>query len=235
MALFDKIKIFYDGVQIDKYGLLPCISGFTTNTSIMKSGGITSYKSFIEANQSIIGDRPISMQLFEDDDELAMVQAQDIASLGENVYVKVPIVKSTGESNIPLIRRLIKHGVKLNITTVFTEDQIDDIYEAIKDVCVPVIVSIFAGRISDTCRNPVPIIRYATTLYAPLQHAEVLWAGCKETLSIQHAIDCNCHIITVPEPILDRMGRVGRDLTESAVETSAAFRADAMKGGLRVL
>lgn len=229
------IKIFYDGIQVEKYGSMPFIEGFTTNTSIMKQGKIKNYSAFMDENRTKIGNRCISFQMFEDDDDLAIKQSLDIASLGDNVYVKVPIVKSSGETNSNLIKNLLEQNVKVNITTVFTEKQIDEIYEIVKEYSTPVIVSVFAGRISDTATDPIPIMKYATSKYSNLKNIEVLWAGCKETLSIKHAIDCKCHIITIPEPILDRIGRIGKDLREFSIDTARSFRNDAIEGELTII
>lgn len=228
----NQIKIFYDGVAIDKYGKLPNVVGFTTNTSFMKQGNELNYASFMKKYQEQIGDRPISLQLFADEAEEAYTQAHQIAELGKNVYVKVPITNSKGEPNAPLIQKLLQEGIKVNITAIFTKEQIASVLPIVQGTTTPVIVSIFAGRISDTCVNPVPIVQYATTLYKGLNHVEVLWAGCKETLSIQHAIDTNCHIITIPDSILDRLGRMGKDLTEFSLETVVAFRKDAVESGI---
>jgi transaldolase len=231
----DKIKIFYDGVAVNKYGKLPYVCGFTTNTSFMKMGNELNYKAFMEKYHEVIGDRCISLQLFADDFEEAYQQAVQIASLGKNIYVKVPIMNSKGVSNLTLIERLLQEGIQVNITAIFTKEQVVQVLPTLEKTKTPTIVSIFAGRISDTCVNPVPIVQYATQLFESYPHIEVLWAGCKETLSIQHAIDSKCHIITIPDSILDRMGRMGKDLTEFSLETVAAFRKDALDAPIQIV
>jgi transaldolase len=215
----DKIKIFYDGTSIEKYGKLPFVSGFTTNTTFMTQAHVTSYKAFYEQMKPFITGRSISLQLFSDDHETMKQQAKVIHAYGDNVYVKVPVVKSTGESNREIIQWLLEQGYKINITAIYTNEQLVSLFDLVRNR-EDVILSVFAGRISDTGRDPRDIVKFASALYPK---AAVLWAGCKEVLSIQHAIDCGCKIITIPDTIMDRMSRIGKDLTELSVETIKVF------------
>lgn len=218
--MYDRIKIFYDGTQLSKYASLPYIAGFTTNTVFMADAKERNYKHFYEQNKGLIHGRCLSLQVFSDDDSIILEQARTISQYGDNIFVKIPLIKSNGDSNIPVIEKLLQENYKLNITAVYTVEQIKSLYPLLCNIQGDVIVSIFAGRISDTGRNPCDTVKFASTL---LPNIAILWAGCKEVLSIQHAIDCGCKIITVPDTILDRMSRVGRDLTELSKETVATF------------
>jgi len=226
MEILNKIKIFYDGVEINKYGNLPYVQGFTTNTSFMKTGNKLNYTEYINTNKSIINNRSISLQIWEDDDDKAYNDALKITNLGDNIYVKVPIIKSEGSLNNNLIQRLLLANIKINITAIFTIEQIDSLFNIIKDTTIPIIISIFSGRISDTCINPFLIVKYATELYKSNKNIEILWAGCKEVLSIQYAIDTGCQIITIPDSIMDRISRINKDLTEFSKETVIGFYND---------
>lgn len=229
------ILLYYDGTNISKYGGLDFISGFTTNTSFMAQSGWGSYQSFYATNMAYIGDRPISFQVFGDSDETLLQQARDISNIGSNVYVKIPVIKSDGRSNMKIIRSLLQNGIKVNITAVFTLEQCRDIYTHVLDCCTtPFIVSVFAGRISDTGVNPVDTVRRACDMFKDMPNAHILWAGCKDVASITVAQDAGCHIITVPDVILDRIDRKGKNLTAFSMETVATFNSDAVRAGLTV-
>ena len=219
----DGIKIFYDGTDVAKWAGTACVKGFTTNTSFMKQAGHVNYTKFYDENKAVIDGRPISLQVW---DENPLNQCNQIAALGPNVWVKVPIVNSNGESNIEYIEKMRQDGLKVNITAVFTKDQCKALRSSLQKSSVPVIVSIFAGRISDTGADPFPIVQYAVNLYSDLDHVEVLWAGCKEVLSIRHAIRAGAQIITIPDSIISRLSRVDKDLTEFSVETARDFNKD---------
>jgi len=220
--MIDGIKIFYDGTDIQKYGH-DDVKGFTTNTSFMKQAGKTNYTQFYEENKTVIDGRPISLQVW---DENPMNQCREIAALGPNVWVKVPIVNSNGESNIESIEKMRQDGLSVNITAVFTKEQCKILRSSLQKCSTPVIVSIFAGRISDTGADPFPIVQYAVNLYSDLEHVEVLWAGCKEVLSIRHAIRAGAQIITIPDSIISRLGRLDKDLNEFSIETARDFNKD---------
>lgn len=232
--LTDKIRIFYDGTNIDKYAPLSYVSGFTTNTSFMAAAKETNYCSFYDRHMTVINNRPISLQVFRDSDEDIVEDAYKIASYGKNVYVKVPIQKTTGETNIYVIKCLLDSRIKVNITAIFTYKQVISLYKILENNTTPVVVSIFAGRISDTGVNPFEIIQFACRLFKNLPDVEVLWAGCKEVLSIQHAIDAGCHIITVPDTIMDRLNRLYKDLNDFSLETVQSFQKDAIQSGILI-
>ena len=236
MSRFSEIELYYDGTNIEKYGLMKDIVGFTTNTTFMVQGGKTHYPEFYESVKEIVNNRPISLQLFSSNPEKIIEDAYKISSYGPNVYVKIPIIQPNGESNVDTIVNLAMNGVKINVTAIFTMHQVLELYHKLwdKKLETPMIVSIFAGRISDTCVDPKPLIQFICKLLKPLNHIKVLWAGCKETLSIQHAIDVGCHIITIPDSILDRLSRVDKDLFEFSKETVQGFNNDGLKANIVV-
>jgi len=217
------IKIFYDGTDVAKWGCADIVQGFTTNTSFMKQGQKLNYTEFYGANKDVIGDRPISLQVWEEDPRQ---QARAISALGPNVWAKVPIVSSDGQPNLAVIEELRGEGLKLNVTAVFTKEQCKNLRRVLAANDTPVIVSIFAGRISDTGADPFPIVQYAVNLYSDLPYVEILWAGCKEVLSIRHAIRSGAQIITIPDTIISRLGRLDKNLTEFSVETARDFNSD---------
>lgn len=228
------ILLYYDGTNIAKYGGFDFISGFTTNTSFMAQSGWDSYQSFYDDHVAYIKDRPISFQVFGDDDTILSQQAHTISNISANVYVKIPVIKSDGRSNMNVIRALLQKGVKVNITAVFTVEQCHDIYTHLAHITTPCIVSVFAGRISDTGVNPVGTVQRACEIFKEMPNVQILWAGCKDVASITVAEDAGCHIITIPDAILDRIDRKGKDLTVFSMETVATFNADAIRGGLTV-
>jgi len=228
MERFSGIRLFYDGTNIEKYGRPNWIDGFTTNTSFMAQGGKTNYPEFYAANKEILAGRCISLQVFREDDSDIFADALKISAYGPNIYVKIPIVKSDGQSNTDVIVELLQKGIQVNVTAVFSPHQVVALYHQINKQAIqtPTIVSVFAGRISDTCVDPFHIVKFIATLFKPLSQVEILWAGCKETLSIQNAMDSGCHIITIPDSILDRIGRTGKDLMEFSIETVKGFNKD---------
>ena len=234
----NNIKIFYDGTNIAKYAKLDYVVGFTTNTSFMRQDNKLNYREFIEENKDVINDRPISLQLFSDNYDEAYIQAQQIASLGNNIFIKVPVVNSVGVYNETLILKLLEDNMHINITAVFTNEQLDVLFNIISKnttTTSQIIISIFSGRISDTCVNPSSIVSHATSIFSAFPNIEILWAGCKEVLSIQHAVDCKCHIITIPDTIMDRLSRINKDLNEFSLETVRSFKKDAVEGNIRIM
>lgn len=229
---FQKIKIFYDGTNLEKYCNCPFVQGVTTNTSFMKQAGEINYLEFYEKNSSYIRDMPISFQIYQEDEDKAFRDALKIASYGRNTYVKVPVVDTNGCFNSSLMKRMLGANLKVNITSVYTTEQIDDIKEIVKGYKCPIIVSIFSGRISDTARDPVIYVQHAVQTFKDHPNVEILWAGCKEVLSIRHAENSGCHIITVPDAILDRIHRVDKDLRELSVETVKSFKNDGVTANI---
>jgi transaldolase len=231
-----KVKIFADGA--DRGGMLelysnPMIKGFTTNPTLMRSAGIADYEAFARDIVRAIPDRPISLEVFSDDFAEMEAQARRIKSWGENVYVKIPVTNTRGESAVPLIRSLAGAGVKQNVTALMTLAQVRDVVEALRSgpsACV----SVFAGRVADTGRDPVPLMAAAVAMLAPYPQLELIWASPRELLNIFHADAVGCHIITVTHDLLKKLALVGKDLDEYSLDTVKMFRNDAVKAGFRL-
>jgi transaldolase len=235
MGILDtlKIKIFADGA--DKAGMLkmyqnPHIQGFTTNPTLMRKAGVADYEAFARDVLAAIPDRPISFEVFSDEFGEMEWQAQHIAEWGENVYVKVPITNSRSQPSIPLIRRLAAMGIKLNITAIFTLEQVEQVCDAVAGR-VPAVVSIFAGRIADTGVDPVPLMAAARDIVRRYPRTELLWASPRELLNIMQADEIGCDIITATNDILAKLSLVGKDLGAFSLETVRMFRDDAVKAG----
>jgi transaldolase len=228
-----KIKIFADGA--DKAGMLkmyqnPQIQGFTTNPTLMRKAGVADYEAFARDILAAIPDRPISFEVFSDEFGEMEWQAQHIAEWGENVYVKVPITNSRAQPSISLIRRLAGMGIKLNITAIFTLEQVEQVCDAVAGR-VPAVVSIFAGRIADTGVDPVPLMAAARDIVRCYPRTELLWASPRELLNIMQADEIGCDIITATNDILAKLSLVGKDLGAFSLETVRMFRDDAVKAG----
>lgn len=228
-----KVKIFADGA--DKAGMLefyrnPLIAGFTTNPTLMRKAGVTDYCAFARDILAAIPDRPISFEVFSDEFPEMERQAREIAGWGQHVYVKIPITNTRGESSADLVRRLAKAGVKLNVTALLALDQVRDICPALGDGPGGY-VSIFAGRIADTGRDPMPLMAAAVELLRPHPNLELIWASPRELLNIFQADAVGCHIITVTHDLLKKLSLVGKDLHEYSLETVRMFYEDAQKVG----
>src|SRR5215475_9369749 len=216
-----RIRVFADGADLKNIRELaanPRIQGFTTNPTLMRGAGVTDYKAFSLDVLKVIGGRPVSFEVFADDFPTMEAQAREIATWGDNVYVKIPITNTKGESSGPLISRLAKAGVKLNVTAIMTLDQVKEVGEAL-DPAVPAVVSVFAGRVADTGRDPVPHMAQALELLRNRPKAELLWASPRELLNIFQADAIGCHIITATPDVLAKLALVGKDLDEYSLET----------------
>ena len=229
-----RVKIYADGA--DKAGMLslyanPLIKGLTTNPTLMKKAGITDFEAFAkDILQSITG-KPISLEVFSDDFPEMKRQALKISRWAPNVYTKIPITNTRGESSLPLIRELARDGVKLNVTAILTLEQVAGVADAL-DPKVPAVVSVFAGRIADTVVDPMPLMRASKALLAERPQAELLWASVREVLNIFHADECGCEIVTVPHDILGKaLKLVGTGLKDLSLDTVKMFAADAKAAG----
>ena len=232
-----KIKVFADGANID--GMLDMynngnVQGFTTNPSLMKAGGVTNYREFAFEVLDKIKDVPVSFEVFADDSESMYKEAKEIASWADNVYVKIPAMNTKGEPTFDLVKKLSAEGVKVNVTTIFTEEQVEKFVDAL-DPQTPSIISIFAGRIADTGEDPVPLMKWAVEIAAAKPNCEVLWASTRELLNIYHAENCGCQIITVPNNILNKRANIGKDLYEYSQETVQTFARDIETLGFKIL
>jgi transaldolase len=228
-----KIRIFADGA--DKAQILaahanPLIQGFTTNPTLMRSAGVKDYEGFAREVLEVVNDRPISFEVFADEFSEMERQARKIASWAENVYVKIPVTNTRRESSAELIGRLAHSGVKLNVTALLTLAQVRRVAAAL-DGGAPSVISVFAGRIADTGKDPVPLMAAAVEMISPCRNIELLWASPRELLNIYQANDIGCHIITATDSVIGKLKTVGKDLDEYSLETVVMFHTDAAKSG----
>ena len=231
-----KVKIFADGA--DKSGMLemyarPYIKGLTTNPTLMRKAGIKDYKLFCKDILTVITDKPLSFEVFSDDFAEMERQALEISSWGSNIYVKIPITNTSGESACDLIKKLSNKGVKLNVTAIMTLKQVGDVVNLLNPK-IPSYVSVFAGRIADTGRDPSEIIKGAIDLLKCQPNSELIWASPRELLNIIQANDIGCHIITVTADILGKLQMIGYDLEKYSLDTVTMFHRDAVAAGYRL-
>jgi transaldolase len=228
-----KVKIFGDGAELDGMVSLarePYIKGFTTNPTLMRKAGITDYRAFAREVVAAIPDKPISFEVFSDEFDEMERQAGEIATWGDHVYVKIPVTNTRREPAYDLIHRLSHGGVKVNVTAIMTLDQVRQVVDALQGGA-PSNVSVFAGRIADTGRDPLPIMAEAVELLQREPAAELIWASPRELLNIFHAEEIGCHIITVTPDILKKLSLLGKDLTDFSLDTVKMFHEDAEKAG----
>lgn len=231
-----RIKLFADGADLAGIRAMyqrPYIRGFTTNPTLMRKAGVTDYRAFAREALRAVPDRPISFEVFADEFDEMEQQALEIASWGANVNVKIPVTNTKGVSAAPLVARLSQRGVQINITAMFTIDHVREITAALSP-SVPAILSIFAGRIADTGRDPVPVMRAAVGIAAAKPKAEILWASPRELFNIVQADDCGCHIVTATTDLLDKLGGLGKDLAQFSRETVQMFYRDATAAGYSI-
>ncbi len=231
-----RVGLFADGAElevIERMSKNPLISGFTTNPTLMRKAGITDYVAFARQALTIVRDLPISFEVFADDFATMEFQAREIASWGRNVFVKVPVTNTRGESSAPLVARLSAAGVQLNVTAILTEAQVAEIGAALspRAACF---ISVFAGRIADTGRDPVPVIERTLALLRDRPLARVIWASPRELLNIFQADAVGCHVITATSELLDKLSLVDKDLTGYSLETVEMFHRDAMAAGYSI-
>ena len=228
-----KVKLFADGADLAsmiEMASKPFISGLTTNPTLMKKSGITDYIKFAKDVLSEIKDKPVSFEVFSDQLEEMKTQGKKIASWGENVYVKVPITNTRGESTKPVVQHLAQNGIKVNVTALMTKAQVVGIMEVLNPD-VESYVSVFAGRIADTGRDPMPIMRDCVEMLAQNEKSELIWASPRELLNVFQANEIGCQIITATNDILKKLELVGYDLTEYSLDTVKMFFNDAEKAG----
>jgi len=234
MTLADlRTKIFADGAELA--GMLamyrePHIKGFTTNPTLMRKAGLTDYRAFAREVVAAIPDRPISFEVFSDEFAEMERQAREISAWGENVYVKIPVTNTKRAPAYDLIGRLSHSGVKVNVTAILTLEQVRNVAQAVKGGA-PSNVSVFAGRIADTGRDPVPLMTEAVQILRLEPSAELIWASPRELLNIFQADAIGCHIITVTPDILKKLTLVGKDLEEFSLDTVKMFYDDARAAG----
>jgi len=231
-----KIEIYADGANMDAIRDLArhsYITGFTTNPTLMKQAGISDYKNFALSVLEFITDRPVSFEVFADDLLTMTAQALEINTWAKNVFVKIPVTNTQSEKCLPIIRELSSKSVKLNVTAIMTLDQVREVTEALNPA-TEAVVSVFAGRIADTGRDPIPFMREAKDIMASRPKAKLLWASPRELLNIFQANDANCDIITVPPDILKKLPLIGKNLEDYSLETVAMFYRDAKAAGFSI-
>jgi transaldolase len=236
MALNLKIDVYADGADVRdmlsaRNGGI--VRGFTTNPTLMRKCGVSDYETFAREALAAVSGMPISFEVFADEFEEMERQAKRIATWGDGVFVKIPITNTRGQSSVPLVKRLSDAGVKLNITAILTLDQVREITNALNPD-VPAIISVFAGRIADTGRDPVPLMQEAVKIARAKPKAQVLWASPRELLNVFQADECGCHIITVTSDILKKLANVGKPLEELSLDTVKMFFNDAAAAGFKL-
>ncbi len=233
--MLDRIstRIFADGADLE--GILalaadPRIQGFTTNPTLMHKAGLTEYADFARRLLDEVTRHPISFEVFADEPGEIARQARLIASWGENVYVKVPVTTTRGESLAPLVRELSEEGIQVNVTALFTPAQVETITEAVHDGA-PSCISVFAGRIADAGVDPLPIMARSVQIMAAAPRAELIWASPREILNLVQADQVGCHIITITHDLLRKLDCLGKDLEQYSLETVRMFHGDALAAG----
>jgi transaldolase len=229
-------RIFADGADLD--GILalagdPRISGFTTNPTLMWKAGLTDYSDFAQRLLERITRHPISFEVFADGVDEMRRQARLISAWGENVYVKIPITTTSGESMVPLVRELSESGVKVNVTALFTTAQVELVTEAVRQGA-PSYLSVFAGRIADAGIDPVPIMARSVDIMVDAPRAELIWASPREVLNVVQADSVGCHIITMTHDLLGKLELLGKDLEQFSLETVQMFHRDAVAAGFNL-
>ncbi|MFZ0293040.1 MAG: transaldolase [Candidatus Sulfotelmatobacter sp.] len=227
-----RVQIFADGA--DKASMLelyrqPYIKGFTTNPTLMRASGVADYQGFALDLLATIQDRPISFEVFADDEAEMEDQARHIAAWAKNVFVKVPVMNTNGAPTYDLVRALSSDGIKLNVTALLTLEQVRHVCSALRGNS-SAYVSVFAGRIADTGRDPVPLMREAVSIVNDV-NAQLIWASPRELLNVFQADEIGCHVITATTDILKKLPLVGKDLHEFSQETVQMFHRDAVKSG----
>lgn len=228
-----RIKIFADGADRDSIARLyanPLIKGFTTNPTLMRKAGVKDYETFAHEILELVSDRPISFEVFSDDFDEMEAQALQISSWAENVYVKVPVSNTRGELAAGVVRRLADQGVKVNVTALTTPAQVKEVLQWVAGG-PPCYISVFAGRIADSGRDPLPLMTEALEYAGAHPNVELIWASPRELLNIVQADSIGCHIITVTHDLLEKLGTLGRDLDEFSLATVKMFFEDGQAAG----
>ena len=231
-----RIKIFADGADqkaMVEFNKNPLVKGFTTNPSLMKESGVMNYTEFAKGILNEIKEKPVSFEVFGDDFNEMERQAKIISSWGGNVYVKIPISNTKGKLPFDLIKKLSARGIKINLTAILDFDQVRHIAPAFHPE-TPAIIPVFAGRIADTGRNPVPIMKDAKEFLSNFKNLELLWASPRQVFDIFQAEEANSDIITVLPGFLGKLDRIGKNLKEYSLETVKMFYEDAKNKGYQL-
>ena len=236
LPTFQNVELYQDGAVIDEMVAAsknPWIAGFTTNPTLMAKAGIKDYELFAKEVIEKIPSKPISFEVFSDDLQGMEREAKIIDAWGENIYIKVPISTTSGTSTVPLIKDLSNAGIALNITAIFTLDQVEQTVAAISDAS-KAIISVFAGRIADTGVDPVPMMKTAREILGNRTNQKLLWASPREVLNVYQADQCGCDIITATPDILKKLSLSGKNLEEFSRETVQMFYEDAENAGFKI-
>jgi transaldolase len=228
-----RVRIFADGADsaaIANLAARPYVAGFTTNPTLMRKAGVADYRSFAREVLGIVGERPVSFEVIADEFGEMERQAREIGSWGRNVYAKVPVTNTRREPALDLIRKLSADGIQLNVTALLTLDQVRDVSDAL-GTATPSCISLFAGRLADTGRDPLPVVARAVELLAARPNQQLVWASPRELLNVFQADAVGCHIITVTRDLLDKLSLVGKDPDEFSLETVQMFYRDARAAG----
>lgn len=235
MSMIDqlRVQIFADGADLAgmmEMAARPYVAGLTTNPTLMRKAGISDYRGFAQSVLSQIRDKPISFEVFSDDFREMERQAHEIASWGENVFVKIPVTNTSGESSAKLIRRLARAGIRQNVTALTLLRQVREVSDALGDE-TPCYVSVFAGRIADTGHDPLPMMGAAVEMLRDFSNQQLIWASPREVLNILQADGIGCHVITVTNDLIKKLSLLGKDLGEFSLETVKMFYDDACAAG----
>jgi transaldolase len=229
------MEIYYDGMNIEKYKDDSAITGFTTNCSILSTSPDKNYRVFYQQNKDFFNNKAVSLQIWEDDYDIAVQQIADIYSIDPTVFIKIPIVNTKGENNTRLIQFALEKHTSVNVTAIYTMDQIELAYDLLKESTAPHIVSIFAGPISDTCVDPAPFVIKAVELFKAMSNVKILWAGCREIYTVERAKQLGCHIITIPDGVIEKLKLKNYSLLQLSIERVKKFNGDAVTSGLTIL
>lgn len=231
-----KVKLFADGADIEMIARMarnPLIKGFTTNPTLMRKAGVRDYRSFALSVLEIVTDRPVSFEVFSDDFDEMEMQALEIASWGKNVFVKIPITNTEGKPSNDLIKRLSAAGVQINVTAMMTDSQVAGVVDCFA-AGTRNFVSVFAGRIADSGRDPMPIMLRSVKILQDYPDTELIWASPRELLNVIQADAVGCHIITATDDVLKKLDQIGKDLDLFSLETVQMFRRDAQAAGYTI-
>jgi transaldolase len=231
-----KVDLFADGADLQtmkEMAKKPFIKGLTTNPTLMRKAGINDYKLFAKEVISAIQDKPISFEVFSDEPKEMISQGLEIASWGKNVNVKIPITNSMGQSTKSVIKELSSEGVAINVTALLTMNQVKTVVDSV-DESSNVFISVFAGRIADTGRDPIPLMQEALEIMKEKPKAKLIWASPRELLNVIQANDIGCHVITATSDILKKLELIGKDLSEYSLDTVRMFRDDALASGYKI-
>jgi len=229
------MELYYDGMNIQKYANDTSITGFTTNCTLFSTSPIKTYADFYQKNREYFTNKPVSFQIWEEDRTKAIQQIQDIYSIDPSIFIKIPIINTNGVYNTELIQFAVKCNMSMNITAIYTMEQINMAYELLKDSSSPQIISVFAGPISDTGIDPSPFVLHAVDLFKNKSNSKILWAGCREIYTVTRARQLGCHIITIPDGVIEKLQLANTSLTQLSIDRVKKFNSDATNSDIKII